>query len=61
LVMQFSPPPRHSILFRPKYSPQHPILNHPQLILHGSKSQKTSLIHTALKACQKTVFFELEY
>jgi hypothetical protein len=30
LIMQFSPPSRHFISLRSKYSPQHPVLKHPQ-------------------------------
>jgi hypothetical protein len=30
LIMKFSPLPRYLIPPRPKYSPQHPILKHPQ-------------------------------
>jgi hypothetical protein len=30
LIMQFSPTFRHFIIFRSKYSPQHPVLKHPQ-------------------------------
>jgi hypothetical protein len=30
LFMQFSPPSRHSIPLSSKYSPQHPVLKHPQ-------------------------------
>jgi hypothetical protein len=32
LVMQLSPPSRHSIPLWPKYSPQHPVLKHPQFM-----------------------------
>ena len=28
--MQFSPLPYHLVPLRPKYSPQHPVLKHPQ-------------------------------
>jgi hypothetical protein len=31
-VMQFSPPSRHSIPLRSKYSSQHPVLKHPQFM-----------------------------
>jgi hypothetical protein len=31
-VMQFSPPSSHSIPLWPKYSPQHPVLKHPQFM-----------------------------
>jgi hypothetical protein len=32
LVMQLSPPSCHSIPLWPKYSPQHPVLKHPQFM-----------------------------
>jgi hypothetical protein len=32
LIMQFSPTSYHFILFRSKYSPQHPVLRHPQSV-----------------------------
>jgi hypothetical protein len=33
LIMQFSPISRHFISLRTKYSPQHPVLKHPQSML----------------------------
>jgi hypothetical protein len=34
LIMQFSPISRHFISLRSKYSPQHPVLKHPQSMFH---------------------------
>jgi hypothetical protein len=33
LIMQCSPASRHFISLRSKYSPQHPVLKHPQSML----------------------------
>jgi hypothetical protein len=48
LVMQLSPPSRHSIPLRSKYSPQHPVLKHPQS-LYLPKWQRPSLKPTRNK------------
>jgi hypothetical protein len=39
LIMQFSPIPRHFVSPRTKYSPQHPVLKHPQSTLLPLVSQ----------------------
>jgi hypothetical protein len=38
LVMQFSPPSRHSIPLWSKYSPQHLVLKHPQFMNTASRT-----------------------
>jgi hypothetical protein len=43
LIMQFSAPSRHFISLRPKYSPQHPVLRHPQCMSLPLCSDKSTL------------------
>jgi hypothetical protein len=45
--MQLSPPSRHSIPLWSKYSPQHPVLKHPQFMF--------------LPYCQTRIYFDPEY
>jgi hypothetical protein len=40
--MQLSPPSRHSIPLWSKYSPQHPVLKHPQFMFHQNYTTKYS-------------------
>jgi hypothetical protein len=39
LIMQFSPNSRHVISLWTKYSPQHPVLKHPQWLIMISKGK----------------------
>jgi hypothetical protein len=39
LIMQFSPMSSHFISLRSKYSPQHPVLNHPQSVFFNVRDQ----------------------
>jgi hypothetical protein len=39
LVMQFSPISRHVIFLPSKYSPQHPVLKHPQSMILNVRDQ----------------------
>jgi hypothetical protein len=46
LIMRFSPLPCYLVLLRPKYSPQYPILKHPQ--------------PTLLRQCQRPSFTSIQ-
>jgi hypothetical protein len=44
LIMQFSPTSGHIISLRSKYSPQHPVLKHPQSMILPERSRSFSSI-----------------
>jgi hypothetical protein len=46
LIMQFSPPSYHFIPLRAKYSPQHPVLKHPQVYVLPLMSETKFHTHT---------------
>jgi hypothetical protein len=62
--MQFSPPSSHFIPLQSKYSPQHPVLNHPQSVFLP-QCQRSSFTyiqnhrqHYSLVYCNLYVFWQ---
>jgi hypothetical protein len=49
LIMQFSPTSRHSISLQSKYSPQQPVLKHPQSMFFNVRGQVSQSYRTTSK------------
>jgi hypothetical protein len=58
--MKFPPFPRHPLPLRPKYSPQHPILKHPQPTI-SPQCQRPSFTPTQKRQNYSSVYLNFKF